>query len=99
MDYFIRGFFAEFIKKGRLFPLKWSPDGKTIYAFEYQSTRILTVSTRDGFAQELIKIPFNGVNVLNEDIDMTPDGKTIVCAVPETNSDVWMIENFDPDVE
>ena len=87
------------LKKGRLFPLKWSPDGKTIYAFEYESTRILSVSTEDGFSQELIKIPFDGVNVLNQDIDITPDGKTIVCTVPEINSDVWMIENFDPDVE
>ena len=33
------------------------------------------------------------------DIDITPDGKTIICNIEEKNSDVWMIENFDPDVE
>ena len=32
-------------------------------------------------------------------IDISSDGKIIVAAIPETNSDVWMIENFDPDVE
>ena len=87
------------LRNGRLFPLKWSLDGKTIYAFEYQSSMILAVSTQNGFARNLIKIPFDGVNVLNQDIDITPDGKTIVCTVPEINSDIWMIENFDPDVE
>jgi Tol biopolymer transport system component len=84
---------------GRLFPLKWSQDGKTIYAFEFESTKILAVSTRDGSAKEHIKIPFYGVNAINDDIDITPDGKTIICTVPGVNSDVWMIENFDPDVE
>jgi Tol biopolymer transport system component len=87
------------IMEGRLFPLNWSQDGKTIYAFEYQSTRVLAVSVKDGFAMEHIKIPFNGVNAINDDMDITSDGKTIICTVPEINSDVWMIENFDPDVE
>ena len=44
-------------------------------------------------------IPYLLGNINYCDIDITSDGKTIVCAIQETNSDVWMIENFDPDVE
>ena len=33
------------------------------------------------------------------DLSISPDAKTIVCTVQATSSDVWMIENFDPDVE
>jgi hypothetical protein len=29
---------------------------------------------------------------------MTPDGKRIVCRVSEVESDIWLAENFDPDV-
>ena len=45
--------------------------------------------------KEHIKLPFDDV----WDADISSDGKTIVCNVGEENSDVWMIENFDPDVE
>jgi len=32
-------------------------------------------------------------------LDMTPDGRRVVCAVRESVSDVWLMENFDPEVK
>ena len=90
----------HFLIKGRMAPLKWSEDGKYIYILNtYTKSEIIKVSVKTGLIKKHIRIPFDGINGLNHDIDITPDGKIIVCTVPELNSDVWMIENFDPDVE
>jgi len=32
-------------------------------------------------------------------IKMYPDGTEIVCDVNETQSDAWLMENFDPEVK
>ena len=81
-------------------PLEWSEDGKWIYAINLDVIpgEILKISPDNGFIKERIKLPFDELNDFSY-LDITPDGKTLVCAVPEVNSDVWMIENFDPDVE
>ncbi len=55
------------------------------------------INASTGAIKIIYTLPPNEVKSFNADI--TPDGKTIVCAIEETNSDVWMIENFDPDVE
>ena len=31
-------------------------------------------------------------------VSMTPDGKKFVFSVGKTQSDIWMIENFDPNI-
>ena len=38
-------------------------------------------------------------DIWQDGISMTPDGKRIVCNVVELQSDVWLMENFDPEVE
>jgi len=55
------------------------------------------VNANTGVNKVVYTLPSNEIDF--EDVDITSDGKTIVCAIKETNSDVWMIENFDPDVE
>ncbi|RPI72899.1 MAG: serine/threonine-protein kinase [Ignavibacteriales bacterium] len=89
----------KILANGRLLPLQWAADEKHVYLFDYLKKGIIKISTINGVIKEFIKIPFKGINALNNDIDITTDGKTIVCAVPEFNSDIWMIENFDPEVE
>ena len=82
---------------GYLFPLEWSSDGKFIYAANYEKdlSEILKISSDNGEIIDKIVLPFNKIGLA----DITPDGKTIIFTVDEENSDVWMIENFDPDVE
>ncbi len=82
---------------GNIRPIEWSRDGQYIYAINYDKipTEIIKVSAENGNIKESIKMPFDKV----VGADITPDGKTILFTVEEENSDVWMIENFDPDIE
>ena len=90
----------KLLLRGNIIPLNWSKDGKWIYAIDYNETptEILMVSAITGVTKLLYTLP-PGKIYWGGDIDISSDGKTIVCAMQETNSDVWMIENFDPDVE
>jgi hypothetical protein len=44
-----------------------------------------------------MKVPSHAVLVSPAD-DIAPDGTQVVCAVPVSQSDIWLIENFDPEV-
>ena len=90
----------KLLVKGFINPLKWSKDNKWIYAINTDKSPmdILKISSSSGLANVFYTLPSNKINY-GYSVDITPDGKTIVCAIHETNSDVWMIENFDPDVE
>ncbi|MBK7377955.1 MAG: protein kinase [Ignavibacteriales bacterium] len=88
----------KLLLKGFILPLEWSEDGSWIYAINSEKTpaEILTVNAKTGLTKVIYSIPPS--RILG-DVDITSDGKTIIYAIQETNSDVWMIENFDPDVE
>ena len=45
-------------------------------------------------AETYVDIPFDRVS----DVDITPDGSRIAVAVPVTQADIWLIENFDPEL-
>ncbi|RPI70001.1 MAG: hypothetical protein EHM47_12905 [Ignavibacteriales bacterium] len=87
----------KLLLKGNIFPLRWAKNSREIYAVNSDKTppEIIKVSANTGL-YKVIYIPPSGKIYY---IDITPDGETIVSAIRETNSDVWMIENFDPDVE
>ncbi len=90
----------KLIHKGDdIYPLKWSKDGKWIYAINCDKTPadIFRLSVTTGINNVMYTLPFD--NSDPDGIDITSNGKLIVCALREINSDVWMIENFDPDVE
>ena len=89
----------KFLLKGGVYPLKWSEDNKWIYAiFDKSPPEIIKISLNKELVKVIYTLPFDKIDPY-ADIDITSDGKTIVCAIQETNSDVWMIENFDSDVE
>lgn len=90
----------KLIYKGMIYPLRWSRDSNSIYALNFEKIppEILMVSSNSGATKFIYTLPIAKATG-GFDLDITPDGKTIVCAIQETNSDVWMIENFDPDVE
>jgi Tol biopolymer transport system component len=76
------------------FPVGWSADGAWVYALKPATKSLMRIPTRGGTAETLLDIPFERVG----DIDITPDGTRIVAAVPVTQADIWLIENFDPDL-
>ena len=90
----------KLIMKGFVVPIKWSKDGKWIYAINRDKSphEVIMISPTTGISKLILKIPSDKIGPYMY-IDISSDGKIIVAAIPETNSDVWMIENFDPDVE
>ena len=71
----------------------WSSDGKWLYAHASGGSTIHAVSVDREESRTLLTLPgsilrcsFHGAH------------RKIVCAVAETKSDVWMVENFDPDL-
>jgi Tol biopolymer transport system component len=78
------------------FPCGWSADGEWIYALDYdhEPPRILAVPAEGGEARTVLELPFEDVSTV---ATMTPDGKSFVVTVREGRSDVWLVENFDPD--
>ncbi|HEY3215101.1 MAG TPA: protein kinase [Candidatus Eisenbacteria bacterium] len=79
-------------------PIGWSPDGEWIYAInETGSSRLVRISLVGRRIEEVARLPFEISFLVG--IDLSPDAKRIACVVPETKSDVWLVENFDPAVK
>jgi hypothetical protein len=54
----------------------------------------LQVPVHGGDAKSLIEVPFDEV----QDVAVSPDGRSLVAAVGEFRSDVWIAEDFDSEV-
>ena len=75
-------------------PIGWSVDGKTVYASD--DDQILAIPAAGGQAKSVAMWPLKGTDAR---CGWRTEGKwTIVCNVDESWSDVWLVENFDPDV-
>jgi Tol biopolymer transport system component len=85
------------VGEGNLWPLAWSSTGRGIYAFafsEIENSTVVLVPSSGGKPETFMKLPF----VIQERSGMTPDGR-LVAVVSQKQSDVWLMENFDPEVE
>ncbi len=89
----------KLLSKGSIYPIRWSSDGKKLYAINISDdfTEIAEVTVPDGNYKSLFQFTKPVIDPFS--IDITQDGKTIICTIDETASDVWMIENFDPEIE
>jgi serine/threonine protein kinase len=81
-------------------PIRWSADGKWIYvldglAAETKGAQIIKIPAAGGEPEALVTLPLENVYPAS----MTSDGRRIVCNVSETQSDVWLMENFDPEAD
>jgi Tol biopolymer transport system component len=77
-----------------LWPIRWASDGNWIFALHNDNRRIFKVSARDGEPKLLLTAdkPILWASVTN-------DGRRIVAALQEVQSDLWITENFDSDLE
>jgi serine/threonine protein kinase len=75
-------------------PLSWSPDGKWVYASEVKSGKVeyLMIEVESGQTKPLPVISFT---IEGETYNRLIDGKPEICEVVKTQSDVWVIDNFD----
>jgi Tol biopolymer transport system component/DNA-binding winged helix-turn-helix (wHTH) protein len=88
-------------------PIGWSPDGTAIYAIDgiRAASRGVSVSTGETLTKaKVLRIPVNGgqpTTVVSFPFDevgsvaMFPDGRRFVCTVYTSQSDVWVVDNFD----
>ncbi len=89
-----------FFEPGSWVPLGWSDDGAAVFVIE--SSQAAPAGSRF-----IYRVPLNGEGmrvhaelpfpVLEYMVAITPDGRRIVAAVEENRSDVWLVENFDPE--
>jgi Tol biopolymer transport system component len=89
------------LREGNLIPIGWSADGKWVYAQESVpgGLDIIAFSTESGEARVLFKVPFNAEMGKPTNRGHTVDGKHFVTACRRIQSDIWMIENFDPEIK
>jgi Tol biopolymer transport system component len=78
-------------------PIGWSSDGKQVYAVEWgKEDTILAIPAEKGDSRTILTLPVPADrNVYAAAI--TSDGGRVAYTVWESQSDVWMIENFDPE--
>ena len=77
---------------GNFYPVGWSPDSQSVYAYEY-----LGKKSRES-VRECRHVAANvGVSAQGalDGSNVEPTGTSMVCSVRETKSDAWLIDNFD----
>jgi len=90
-----------FLRKGTFFPIGWSSDGKWVYSYETKggTIKIFMIGVEDGQKKDVATIPFTFEFGVPKDPCMIPGGRYFVIPVYKRTSDVWMFENFDPDIK
>ena len=85
------------VLQGHWHPFGWSLDGRWIYSFN--GPKVSRVRT-DGSENEIIlSLPFDDIDHLIG-VSMSPDAKSILGGFKtKTPSDIWLVENFDPDTQ
>jgi WD40-like Beta Propeller Repeat len=85
----------QLLQPGEYYPLGWSADGNFVYVIKRGETDILKIALRKGTqTRTLITLPghvFAGA--------VSPDGRKIIISVGEVKSDVWLMKDFDPQVD
>jgi Tol biopolymer transport system component len=84
---------------GNQFPIGWSSDGKQIYAVEYEKGTIFAIPAEKGDPRTIVTLPLLANRSLGYGARISSDGRRIAYVVTESQSDVWMIENFDPEAQ
>jgi Tol biopolymer transport system component len=86
---------------GWIFPIKWSQGDVAVYAvLPSQSDPNLTlkyvcrIDISSGMVDTVLTLPYN--NIVR--VSMSPDGRHFVCKAASIQTDLWLAENFDPDV-
>ncbi len=79
------------------YPVGWSADGAWVYLMTWKETHpvIAKAPAAGGPAIGVIELPFRNVSMIGS----TDNGSRFIVSVVDKRSDVWMVENFDPEME
>jgi len=95
---------SHLMNTGHLHVIGWLPGGERICVCEGAtgtylqrgfSPAIMTVTSNGDEPEPYVTLPFDK---LYEKISMSSDGKSFAFVIAESQSDIWLMENFDPDV-
>jgi Tol biopolymer transport system component len=87
-----------FVCPGRFYPLGWSDEEDSIYAVTGEGMslgHICRIDIQSGAVDTILTLPFEGVS----SVSMSPDKRSFVCAIREEQTDLWLVEDFDPDMK
>lgn len=77
------------------YPLGWSADGKSIYAYNVDhQTQIVAIRTDIGAVHPMMDLPL-ALDNLTFTMAITPDGQRVVYTARQRQSDAWIAQNFD----
>ncbi len=81
-----------------LIPVGWSADGAWVHAEDRRARpyRIVRIPASDGEVETIFEWPFEGKEGACRS---GSDDSRWLCNVSESSEDIWLVENFDPDVE
>ncbi len=92
----------RFLYPGSHLPVGWTPDGRWIYAAlpSGQMLEIIAIDAKGGSSKNVHDIPGDQEDGTPSPffVSMTADGKKFVYSVGKSLSDIWLVENFDPDI-
>ena len=85
---------AHKLLDGLVEAIGWSADSEWVYTFPREGRDVTRVSSRSGASEMIGSFP---VGSLSESAcSLTPDRSAIICSLEESESDAWLMENFDP---
>ncbi|HLE33002.1 MAG TPA: protein kinase [Bacteroidota bacterium] len=78
------------------YPIRWSADNQGIYVLTTgEPSQIQFLRRNESTPQSMFVFPLRMNNP--DAVDITPDGKSVVYILSELYSNLWVVENFDPD--
>ncbi|MCK5573429.1 MAG: hypothetical protein KAJ12_11745, partial [Bacteroidetes bacterium] len=80
-----------------LIPVSWSEGGNRIFALKAGTQLLHTVDVRKGTVQEYIGLPFESVD--HKMLTMSADGTLFLYNQLDVRRDLWLVENFDPELD
>jgi hypothetical protein len=75
-------------------PLGYSPDGRTIYAADLLNSKVFLVPADGGPPSHPVALPFDKPAL---QIAHIPGTRSFLYAIDASDSDIWLMENFDPE--
>jgi Tol biopolymer transport system component len=80
-------------------PVGWSPDGQWIWVLDSSGSatpKVIRIPIGGGPPEAVYDLTFSGEKSVTS-LAMAPDGSFFVASVGEDQSDIWLVDNFDPD--
>jgi hypothetical protein len=83
---------------GLFVPIGWSPDATQAYALDTGRRTVVAIPIAGGPAKPVFELPWSKDLTTSWTVAMTPDARRFVFSVGQSQEDIWIIDNFDPDV-